>query len=253
MLCPECNHPLLPIEVKSLTQNVQLDYCGSCGGVWTDSGEINFIDEKELAAVAGLLPKFPVHSQIQYNLCPRDRATLAIFKAESIPVNLDVLRCPTCGGLWFPDSNILKFKKAQEVKLNYFKAWNIPLPSIYAILLPAFLLVILGASLFATISGINQGQDIRSRAHDLISKPIILHPAQDQIVINFTTEKDSVTKIKYWINPDEAIEIPVSSTAQKSHTIILRNLEVDKSYSFQLLITEPESIISQVYTFETGK
>jgi Zn-finger nucleic acid-binding protein len=251
MLCPECNHNLLPISLKTKTAAVTVDYCSFCGGVWLEDGQVNQLSEEDTAPLSQLLPATPEHPTIRYNLCPKDRSTLQLFTAESIPATLSVLKCPTCRGLFFPDKNLLHFKTAQTAKINYFKAWSLPLHSIYAILIPIVLFVVLGVSLFATIRGVQQGQDVRSRAHEDISKPLVLHPADDQVVITFTTQTPAKTRISYWLNPDESVDQVISDTPQTNHTIVLRNLDIGKTYSFQVSTTEPQALTSVVYTFFT--
>ena len=78
-----------------------------------------------------------------------------------------------CGGIFFPEGTITQFKDAQEIKINYFKTWKIPLHSIYAILLPLLLIIILGSGLIATLFGIQRGSDVRIKAKETVSKPLL--------------------------------------------------------------------------------
>jgi len=46
MMCPVCNVDL----VMSERQNVEIDYCPKCRGVWLDRGELDKIIEKAASA-----------------------------------------------------------------------------------------------------------------------------------------------------------------------------------------------------------
>lgn len=39
MICPSCKNPMLVVEY----QQIELDYCGSCQGVWFDAGELDLM------------------------------------------------------------------------------------------------------------------------------------------------------------------------------------------------------------------
>lgn len=249
MLCPECNHPLQPATLKTKINEVVLDYCAHCGGVWSDSGEINVLGEKDLGPLEHLLPKNPTHQGVQNHLCPRDRATLEIFRGESVPQTLTLFHCKSCWGMFFPSHSLSAYKKAQVAKIDYFKLWNIPLHSVYAIALPLLIIAILGTGLFAALYSVDQKTDIRSRADEMISEPLVLSPSSTQVMINFTTKTPSVTKIKYWVRGDEVTELWMSSTPSQNHTIVLKNVSPHETYSYQILTVEPEVIESPVYSF----
>lgn len=48
MLCPACRVPL----VMSERQNIEIDYCPRCRGVWLDRGELDKIIERSAAGAA---------------------------------------------------------------------------------------------------------------------------------------------------------------------------------------------------------
>lgn len=249
MLCPECNHQLQGATVKTNTGDVVLDYCGACGGIWSDHGEINFVTQRQLGILEDIVPKKPLHTAGLPPICPRDRTVLSLFTAESIPRDMTVYRCSKCQGMWFPKESLFKLKAAQEVKLAYFKQWRIPLHSIYAILLPLLVIVILGGSLFATLVGVQKDTDLRSRASDILSQPLVIAPVGGEVIISFSTLEPTRTKIKYWIQPDEIMEIWISATPQKVHTVKLKNLDPAKSYSYQIKLLDPTEVESEIYFF----
>ena len=52
MLCPHCQVPL----AMTSRQNIEIDYCPKCRGVWLDRGELDKIIEKSLSEVAASAP-----------------------------------------------------------------------------------------------------------------------------------------------------------------------------------------------------
>ncbi|HCM38312.1 MAG: hypothetical protein UV61_C0009G0018 [Candidatus Gottesmanbacteria bacterium GW2011_GWB1_43_11] len=263
MFCPECNHDLHPIQLTAgpvdaslpksdkPTTPIVLDYCTRCGGVWSDQGKTNFIHSRDLTPLLEVLPKNPPALSANYQLlvCPKDKNTLRIFQRESVPTHLTILRCSTCGGIWFPHNSLIEFKQAQEAKVTYFKTWRIPLSSIYAVLLPTLFVSILVGSIFATLFGVNQGTDLRTRAAEQISEPLTISPNSGEMLISFNTKVKSITKIKYWKTAAVVTQTWVSAIPKTNHTLLLRDLEVGKTYSYQLLVLEPVVLTSPVYTF----
>ncbi|OZI21173.1 hypothetical protein CAL26_27470 [Bordetella genomosp. 9] len=59
MKCPSCNEPDL---VMSSRQNIEIDYCPQCRGVWLDRGELDKLIERsiqESAAAQAAPPQQP--------------------------------------------------------------------------------------------------------------------------------------------------------------------------------------------------
>lgn len=249
MFCPDCHRNLLPISLTSGDDRVVLDYCASCGGVWSDRGEVNYIKLKELMPLAQALPNNPKEPNEPTHLCPRDRIKMEIFKGESVPTYLDLYRCDKCSGVWFPYSTLFQFKQAQTAKLKYFKSWQLPLHSIYAILLPVLILFIIGGGLIATLSGVTRNTDVRLRAQDPISRPLIINVKADEVYIGFTTITPAQTKIRYWIEGQPVTETWVSSNPQERHTVRLTGLTPQAIYYFELVIVGPSEVVSPIHSF----
>ena len=71
MDCPVCQIPMVIIEIE----NIELDYCAQCSGVWFDQGEIELLMEK-----IGLSPsEHPI-----------------VFDKLSGPISEAKRRCPLC-------------------------------------------------------------------------------------------------------------------------------------------------------------
>jgi Zn-finger nucleic acid-binding protein len=77
MICPVCNEPLVVLELNQ----IEIDHCLNCGGIWLDKGELELLLETEEE---------------------RDRLRDLFKKAES--VNEKSYRCPICGKRMDKDS-----------------------------------------------------------------------------------------------------------------------------------------------------
>ncbi len=69
MQCPECDIPLLTVELDE----VEIDYCPECEGVWLDSGELELLTESTSGS-SDLLDKI----------------------TDAVDTNEDDLKCPIC-------------------------------------------------------------------------------------------------------------------------------------------------------------
>lgn len=250
MLCPECNHTLSSIALQTSLRSVTLDYCNSCGGIWSDQGEVNFIKPDELTPLLTVLPKNGQHRIYEFQYCPRDRTQLAPFSGESVPRDLLLFHCSKCNGIWFPENTLVNFKSAQSAKVNYFKQWNIPLHTVYAVLLPILFIAVLGIGLGISLIGVNQNTENRTSAKEMISKPMVL-VSDEGVTITFTTQQAVMTKISYFTQPTIKNEIWVSSTPSLTHMVTIKNLEAKKKYSYQIELINPEKTTSPVYNFTT--
>lgn len=251
MLCPDCSYQLLPLSLSTPRGTFVVDYCQRCAGVWSEREEINFLNLSDLSPLINILPRAPVQSDVLTHLCPKDREILEVFRGQSVPMHLSIFRCPTCTGFWFPNRSVIDFKRAQYAKTDYFKLWNIPLPSVHDILLPVLVFIILGGGFLVTYVSVQHQQETRTQAKSQISKPLVLFPEADQVVISFNTQTPAITKLRYWTRADTVSEQFVSATAKTTHTIILKNLERDKKYSYQLVLEGTGEQLSEIYTFTT--
>ena len=118
MLCPACNTQLLPQERSTNVGRVVIDFCPNCGGIWTDTGEANFVSGKDMADLPTPFdPKAREHIP-QELLCPKDRNALVVFHGDSIPQDSKAFRCTQCQGYWFPYNELPQLKQAQKVKYS---------------------------------------------------------------------------------------------------------------------------------------
>lgn len=97
MKCPVCKEPMIVLELNE----VEVDYCPSCGGVWLDSGELELLIEDD-SEKENLLSSFYIdenQSEKSYK-CPICRKKMQkVYVGENKEVLID--KCPSGDGLWF--------------------------------------------------------------------------------------------------------------------------------------------------------
>ncbi len=97
MKCPVCKEPTIVLELDE----IEIDYCTSCGGIWLDAGELDLLieDEKDRELLLSSFQKDVEHPEKIYR-CPICRKKMdKVHVGESKDVLLD--KCPDNDGLWF--------------------------------------------------------------------------------------------------------------------------------------------------------
>lgn len=112
MLCPACKAEMFVLEFEQ----VEIDYCPGCRGVWLDSGELELIGKRAGALQTELLAALEKQegervSGSKKRRCPICRKSLRRTNTTSEnPIELD--RCPAEHGLWFDRGELPAVVKA---------------------------------------------------------------------------------------------------------------------------------------------
>ena len=107
MICPKCGTDELAGGMGAF--GVEVDRCGSCGGVWLDKGELGvyFKDASKFDAALGEALKT---AKASFRRCPRCVKDMLAARLEKAGVELD--SCPNCSGLWLDKGEFDELKKA---------------------------------------------------------------------------------------------------------------------------------------------
>lgn len=116
MNCPACKNPMVIIELNQ----VEIDYCTSCKGIWLDRGELDLIfssnDKKEISK------SFSIKDDLDEikRRCPICKKKMDKVEFESTGIIID--KCVDDHGIWF-DSGELKsiLKTAEEQNSKIIK------------------------------------------------------------------------------------------------------------------------------------
>lgn len=98
MDCPDCKNAMITLELE----DVEIDYCTDCGGIWLDAGELELLlNEPDKAK--GLIDSFRIEpdSAERTRKCPIcDKKMQKIVVGSSEPTLL-IDKCRRGDGLWF--------------------------------------------------------------------------------------------------------------------------------------------------------
>ena len=100
MNCPACKNPMIILELNQ----VEIDYCTACKGIWLDNGELDLIfsnaDQKEIAK------SFPLKNDIDEikRRCPNCKKKMDKVEFENTGIIID--KCVDDHGVWFDNGEL---------------------------------------------------------------------------------------------------------------------------------------------------
>ena len=98
MDCPACKNAMVVLELE----DIEVDHCYDCGGIWLDAGELELLVEERQKAVQ-MLSSFEVENKLKEGL---RRCPICLKKMQKIIVGkgtplLLLDKCAKGHGLWF--------------------------------------------------------------------------------------------------------------------------------------------------------
>ncbi len=219
-------------------------HCPNCGGSFFEENGINRISATSAARLA--LDKKNQTVLGLRKTCPKDNTPLlALQNNEAIPPNITLLHCSTCQGIFAYPDDLLNFKKAQRVKVDFFKIWQMPLPSLKAVLVLT-LTAIFFISLFSTYNSFLNRASRQIEAEDLIKK-IDISKSGRFLLITFSTNGDFRSNIIFKNSVSgETIEKSVSSDFRKIHFLVTDEINLDENYTYQIILYDVRGIETKV-------
>ncbi len=118
MKCPKCNEDLLE-EIN--VNDVKVDYCKSCGGLWFDRDELRIVRDHRDENLSWLdFDLWENENKLVVSGksvdCPRDGKPLFKIKYQNTDVMIDV--CLECRGVWLDKDELNKIISALKEKVN---------------------------------------------------------------------------------------------------------------------------------------
>jgi len=127
MDCPACKNAMITLELE----DVEIDYCTDCDGIWLDAGELELLLGQPDKAKQ-LINSFTINSQSTEEIrkCPIcDKKMQKIIVGSSKPI-LFIDKCRRGDGLWFDKGELHdileraaldKDNKIQKLLTNMFE------------------------------------------------------------------------------------------------------------------------------------
>lgn len=111
MKCPKCESETL---VEFFVEDVAVDRCSVCDGIWFDAHELNELLVEDARQVASLRRgTIDELADGKRGRCPRDASMLLrVFSAVEKTVVLDA--CPECRGIWLDGGEFAKLFAARQ-------------------------------------------------------------------------------------------------------------------------------------------
>jgi Zn-finger nucleic acid-binding protein len=244
MRCPNGDSELVSHTTEG-EHNLTVAYstCPVCTGTWTDSFAANFIklpprgDEALPPGAAGPPPVCPVCTK------PLIRAT-----GENIPDHVIVYTCPEGHGYFFPAGQLAAFKKAQTVKIEYHKLWNVPLSSVKSVLLSVLLVLVLTGGLVTGFFALQSRQTTSSQAQGLLkSQRARITATSHSVLMSAQTQYDAVLTVH--IPSFNNFVSELQSTDHRTHTITINNIPSGNYRYYYVISVGGEGVQSESYTF----
>ena len=236
MTCPNCNTEFNTVNVEGLN----IEHCPSCGGTFFDDNDINRIS---LATAKKLAADETAESiSSEEKICPKDGKLMTRLNQESIPQHITLLGCPKCKGIFAYPHDLIDFKKAQSAKIDFFKFWRIPLPSVQSVVVSAVFIFISVSTIGLTYFLTNQSQTISSNASE-ICQPIQIVTTESGYLLFCQTASPFSSQIKKICDGVETTT-PLSNKLSTNHltTVPLNCQSAQLIFSQDKLRIETEMI-----------
>lgn len=221
--------------MKSLTLDQQsVLHCATCGGSFFEENGINRISAQSARNLYDDRLNDEVTGAEKH--CPKDGTILRpLHQYESIPEHITLLRCAECHGIFSYPEDLILFKKAQEAKIHYFAAWNIPLPSVKTVAVLGFVAffsaVLLGNYLYLKPSSQSQAEEIVQRVY--------LKRSSIYLFLSFVTQQPVASRVVFQDKTTgETIEKDINDEPATFHQITVSNLDTHDEMYYYLILTD---------------
>ncbi len=228
-------------------ESFQLDeqnvlHCTNCGCSFFAENGINRITLTTAQILAN--DKKIDEISVKDKLCPKDQEILKPMQTDlndstntAIPSNVTLFLCSTCKGVFVYPDDLLNFKKAQEVKVDYFKLWGIPLPSVRSVAIISIVLFVSVIS-FTTFVYLQQQNISRIQAQDLI-KNLYITSSNRYLFISFSTTTPTKSKILFIDKTNnQTIEKIIKGEPATYHQLTTSDVNIQDEIHYQIILID---------------
>jgi Zn-finger nucleic acid-binding protein len=96
MLCPVCKDPMIVLELEQ----IEIDFCSSCEGIWLDAGELELLleTEEDRSRLSSMLIEDNSVKEKSYECPICNKKMKKVFVGEERKILID--KCKKNHGLW---------------------------------------------------------------------------------------------------------------------------------------------------------
>lgn len=217
MVCPRCGHNL------SQNKHWNIMHCSYCGTNVLEDNVINRISLNEAKELADHSNQ-PQINNISH-LCPYDHTPLSLLQEESVPQFITILKCPICQRIVISGDDLVAFKKAQKAKVNFFKSWQMPLPSLHSVLVYS-MLIALGLTTLSMFGTIFTPHTTSTQARDII-KNITISQNNSNTIVYFTSIVPLSSRITFYNRSNNKVLLDsiISNAYSIAHLINITSIK----------------------------
>lgn len=238
MTCPNCAHLMNYVNLDK--QNIL--HCDNCGTSFFEENGINRISQASVEKLA--LDKKIEEIEGHEKLCPLDHLRLTPLSDGVLPDGVVILKCKKCQGVLAFPNDLLNFKKAQGAKIEFFKAWTKPLPSLRTVLVISFTAVVLG-SVFYQFNSFFKYYSAGAQASNLIKK-ISISKSGRYLLIFFKTQTPFKSKIVFQdLTNNSQIEKIINQSPATIHQLTTGDLTLEDEILYQIVLTNKQGVESK--------
>ncbi len=231
MKCPNCGNRL----TEETYDRQEVLHCDRCGISFFEENGINRITLSSAQELATEISEPIVLGNEKF--CPKDKAKLQPYHAESVPEHVTLLGCPLCFGiLAFPD-DLVEFKKAQDAKINFYKVWRQPLSSISSVLVVSLVLMVSISTLVGMTYFVGRSS-VPTNASDVV-KNVLVTTSGRYTLISFKTNGAFKSELFLEeIGAGKGTLLQVSTTPKEIHTLTTTEINPKHTYRYEIILTD---------------
>jgi len=163
------------------------------------------------------------------------------FHSESVPANIQLLRCSKCHGIWASQKALEEFKTNQETTITEIKAEHRVFPALSVVFVPALFIALLFFTTFITVNNLNGARENRIQAAYLIGPVSVFTLSDTTVTIVFQTKAKVLSSISYGPTIFELSTQTISGDPTQNHNIRLTNLKPNTLYIYRISLTDNEA------------
>ncbi len=230
MPCPNCDDPMMPAVVDKQS----ILHCKNCGGTFFEENGINRITAEDAEKLAD--DKKTLLVVDNEKLCPKDHLLLSLVKGdEAIPQTVHLFKCAACKGIFVYPDDLIHFKRAQSAKVNYFKLWDIPLPSVRAVVIASFTIFV-SLALFTTFLTYQRGTATPTQAENVV-KNLNISQSGRYIFISFRTQSPYQSRISFFDRTtSQEFTKTISDTPKTLHYLTTSDLDPNHEIYYRITL-----------------
>jgi len=105
-ICPVCDTEMAVLELHG----IEIDYCFSCGGIWLDAGELEYLmgDSEKSAEILKSFQDVTNSSKEKKRPCPICGKAMKKVSVSTSESEIIIDKCPKEHGIWFDKDELYK-------------------------------------------------------------------------------------------------------------------------------------------------